>query len=112
MGCMDDRYYGFEADNDRNGLSRFGYLDDGYPGCGACPDCCFYANYDRNKIAINAAKAEKWALENPYTYLCKWENEEGYYGSFIFRSASLDDARATAKRSLYNWTTLLVSRYR
>lgn len=112
MGCMDDRYYGFEATNDLHSTRRFGHLDDGYPGCGYCPDCCYYADYDRNKIAANAAKAERWHERNPYTYLCKWETEQGYYGSFIFRSGSLEEARKVAKNSLFDWSTLLVSRYK
>lgn len=107
MGCMDSYYYGFEADNDREGTRRFGYLNNDYPGCGACPDCCYDLNYDRDKINQAAAISQKWQQENPHTYLCKWE-VEGFYGSFQFRAASLDKAREIAKSSLYDWESLLV----
>ena len=111
MGCMDSRSYGFESTNNWDPLDKFGYLDDDYPGCGACPDCCYNADYNEEKIRCNMLEANRWYKENPNRYTCRWESGN-HYGEFDFFAGSLEKAREIAMRSLFRWDTLLVALYK
>lgn len=112
MGCSDSYSFGFYSDNDHQELNCFGYLNDGYPGCGSCPDCCYQEDYNEEKIRLRQEEGEKWYREHPFHYVCNWEAEGGNRGSFDLRAKSLEAAREIAMRSLFQWTSLLIFKRR
>lgn len=111
MGCMDSRHFGIESINNWDPLAKFGFLDDDYPGCGACSDCLYSVDYDREKVTSLAAEANLWHKENPNRYTCRWELGN-HYGEFDFFAGSLEKAREIAMRSLFQWDTMLVALYK